>query len=120
MGGQATRRGSGATWPPPTASPSPFPGSFFLLSPRPTRPSPSLSQVEFADVLVLNKADLVPPDALAALEALLRRLNPAADVLRASYAVVPVRPLLLLLLLPLPLLLPTPRPLLPACSRSAS
>jgi G3E family GTPase len=37
-------------------------------------------QVEFADVLVVNKTDLVSPAALASLLALLRGLNPAARV----------------------------------------
>lgn len=43
-----------------------------------------LDQVEFADVLVLNKTDLVSGEELARLEALLRRLNPAARQVRAE------------------------------------
>lgn len=38
-------------------------------------------QVEFADVVVLNKADLVSSDALRELYALLRRLNPSAKLI---------------------------------------
>ncbi len=42
-----------------------------------------VDQVEFADVLVLNKTDLVDPDQLGTVEALLRRLNPTARLVRA-------------------------------------
>lgn len=37
-------------------------------------------QVEFANVLVLNKADLVTAQQAAQLEALLHKLNPSAKV----------------------------------------
>ena len=37
-------------------------------------------QIAFADVLLLNKADLVPADELAALEARLRAINPTAVI----------------------------------------
>ncbi|NJM08089.1 GTP-binding protein [Candidatus Gracilibacteria bacterium] len=53
-----------------------------------------VDQVEFADVLVLNKTDLVPPDDLDRLAALLRRLNPDATVLRSSFGQVPLDQLL--------------------------
>lgn len=39
---------------------------------------------------MLNKADLVPAPTLESLEALLRRLNPGADIIRATYTDVPV------------------------------
>jgi G3E family GTPase len=42
-----------------------------------------VDQVEFADVIVVNKTDLLAPDELAELEALLRRLNPVARLVRA-------------------------------------
>ncbi|MFD7626036.1 GTP-binding protein [Streptomyces sp. NPDC059851] len=42
-----------------------------------------VDQVEFADVIVLNKLDLVEPDQAARLRAALTRLNPAARVLPA-------------------------------------
>lgn len=45
-------------------------------------------QVEFADVLLLNKTDLVKPHQLGALEALLRRLNPTAKLIRTRDGVV--------------------------------
>ncbi|MFJ8815000.1 GTP-binding protein [Amycolatopsis thermoflava] len=53
-----------------------------------------IDQVEFADVLLLNKTDLVGEDELVRLEALLRRLNPAAEVIRAGFGKVPVREVL--------------------------
>jgi G3E family GTPase len=48
-----------------------------------------VEQVEFADVLVLNKCDLSTPTRLARLEGVLRRLNPRARVIRSSRGVVP-------------------------------
>ncbi|MBC3192701.1 GTP-binding protein [Pseudonocardia sp. C8] len=51
-------------------------------------------QVEFADLLVVNKTDLVPPHRLGRIEALLRRMNPGATVVRAVRGAVPVRTLL--------------------------
>jgi G3E family GTPase len=47
-----------------------------------------VDQVEFADVLVLNKTDLVRLDGLGTVETLLRRLNPSAQLLRADHGVV--------------------------------
>ncbi len=41
------------------------------------------AQVEYADVLVVNKCDLVTPAKAAELQAFLRRLNPAARCVRA-------------------------------------
>lgn len=49
-----------------------------------------VEQVEFADVLVLNKTDLVEPDDLDRLEALLCRLNPEARILRARFGRIPL------------------------------
>ncbi len=41
-------------------------------------------QVEFANVLVINKADDAPPEIVGRLEGVLRRLNPEARLVRAS------------------------------------
>jgi G3E family GTPase len=49
-----------------------------------------VDQVEFADVLVLNKADLVDAAALRRLEALLQILNPEATLIHASFGRVPL------------------------------
>jgi G3E family GTPase len=49
-----------------------------------------VDQVEFADVLVLNKTDLAAAEDLDRLEALLRRLNPEALVVRTSFGMVPL------------------------------
>ena len=51
-------------------------------------------QLAFADVVLLNKTDLVTPDELDALEARIRRMNPAATIHRAHNAVVPMDALL--------------------------
>ncbi|MFM7076228.1 MAG: GTP-binding protein [Planctomycetaceae bacterium] len=53
-----------------------------------------VDQVEFADVLLVNKADLVPPDDLGRLEAVLRALNPTARILRAAHGRVPLEAVL--------------------------
>jgi G3E family GTPase len=47
-----------------------------------------VDQVEFADVLVVNKTDLVTADDLAALGSVLRRLNPSARLLHSRNGVV--------------------------------
>jgi G3E family GTPase len=49
-----------------------------------------MDQVEFADVLLLNKTDLVPAAERHRLVAALRRLNPAADVVTSSFGRVPL------------------------------
>ncbi|MFD4441476.1 GTP-binding protein [Nocardia sp. NPDC058519] len=47
-----------------------------------------VDQVEFADVLLINKTDLVSANAAATVEATVRRLNPRAHVLRTEKGVV--------------------------------
>ncbi|MFE6616844.1 GTP-binding protein [Amycolatopsis sp. NPDC057786] len=49
-----------------------------------------MDQIEFADVLLLNKADLVPATSLERLTAVLRRLNPAADVVVSTHGRIPL------------------------------
>jgi G3E family GTPase len=51
-------------------------------------------QIGFADVLILNKTDLVSPADLDALEARIRRINGAAKIHRAKNADVPLRAVL--------------------------
>ncbi|SHE56275.1 GTP-binding protein [Streptoalloteichus hindustanus] len=53
-----------------------------------------VDQVEFADLLVLNKTDLVDGDHLARVEAVLTHLNPTARRVRTRYGVLPVADLL--------------------------
>ena len=47
-------------------------------------------QVEFADVILINKVDLVSPDAVNQLEAFVKRLNPLARVVRTTHGQVPL------------------------------
>ncbi|ANZ43199.1 cobalamin biosynthesis protein CobW [Lentzea guizhouensis] len=47
-----------------------------------------VDQVEFADLLVVNKTDLVTEAELAALDALLKRLNPAAERLHTRHGAI--------------------------------
>ncbi|MGW4326584.1 GTP-binding protein [Nocardia sp. NPDC004573] len=53
-----------------------------------------VDQVEFADVVLVNKTDLVGAAAVGAVEATVRRLNPRARVLRTSNGVVDLREVL--------------------------
>ncbi len=49
-----------------------------------------IDQVEFADVIILNKADLVGDNHLDRIESLIRTLNPAAEVVRSTRGRVPL------------------------------
>ena len=51
-------------------------------------------QIAFADVIVLNKTDLVTPDELAAVEASIRKINRSAKIHHAQRADVPIAELL--------------------------
>jgi len=53
-----------------------------------------IDQVEFADVLILNKTDLVDSEELENLTAILRKLNPQAKLIRSEFSVVPAREIL--------------------------
>lgn len=49
-----------------------------------------IEQVEFCDVLVLNKIDLVPAEARDSLRRILARLNPRAQIVEAEFGRVPL------------------------------
>ncbi len=49
-----------------------------------------VEQIEFANVLVISKLDLVPPGEIEQLAAMLRHLNPEARQVRASHGRVPL------------------------------
>jgi G3E family GTPase len=49
-----------------------------------------VEQIEFANVIILNKTDLATEDELAKLEAVIHTLNPEADILRSKFGEVPL------------------------------
>lgn len=53
-----------------------------------------VEQVEFADVIVINKIDIASEEQIAQLESLLRRLNGNARILKTTFGQVPVSDLL--------------------------
>ena len=53
-----------------------------------------IEQVEFANVIVINKVDLVSAEAAAGLEAVLKALNPGARLVQASRGAVPLEAVL--------------------------
>lgn len=78
-------------------------GSCGLLSDRQLASTPSdrrtivhllIDQVEFADVLILNKVDLVDAKGMQKLKTVLKRLNPAADLITSTHCNVPLNSIL--------------------------
>jgi len=53
-----------------------------------------IDQIEFCDVIVLNKSDLVTPSHLASLKASLAHLNPRAEIITASHGNIPLHSIL--------------------------
>lgn len=53
-----------------------------------------IDQVEFANVILLNKTDLVKPEQLRLLEAIIKKLNPEARLLRTLFSSVPANEIL--------------------------
>ncbi|MEN9867819.1 MAG: hypothetical protein RL748_3409 [Pseudomonadota bacterium] len=53
-----------------------------------------VDQVEFCDVIILNKTDLLSPDELGSLRAILQQLNPRADIIDSQFGVVPLKRIL--------------------------
>ena len=51
-------------------------------------------QIEFADVIILNKSDLVSAADLSELHAIIKALNPAAKVIESTFAKVPIKDIL--------------------------
>ncbi|UBM59976.1 GTP-binding protein [Marinilongibacter aquaticus] len=47
-------------------------------------------QIEFADIIILNKTDLVSPFQLGELKAVIKSLNPVAKIVESSFSKVPV------------------------------
>lgn len=53
-----------------------------------------VEQIEFADTIVLNKADLVPAEELGRLAGIIATFNPGAEILASAHGRVPLRHLL--------------------------
>jgi G3E family GTPase len=53
-----------------------------------------VDQIEFADVIVLNKTDLVSPEQLKQVVGIIKALNPRAHVIRAKFGRVPLKQVL--------------------------
>ena len=53
-----------------------------------------IDQVEFADTLIINKTDLVSPEQLAELRAILHHLNPVAEIIESQRGRVPLERIL--------------------------
>jgi G3E family GTPase len=51
-------------------------------------------QVEFADVVIINKTDLISEDDANRLEAIMHKLNPTAKILRSQHGRVPLKAIL--------------------------
>ena len=49
-----------------------------------------VDQIEFADVIILNKTDIVSPDDLELVGKLVRSLNPDAEIIESSFGQVPL------------------------------
>ncbi|MGI8383922.1 GTP-binding protein [Robertmurraya sp. P23] len=49
-----------------------------------------IDQIEFANVLVLNKVDLVDPESVRELKAVLHKLNPDATIVESSHSRIPL------------------------------
>ncbi|MDO9233733.1 MAG: zinc metallochaperone GTPase ZigA [Methylotenera sp.] len=49
-----------------------------------------VDQIEFCDVLVLNKTDLMTPSEIARLEGILKTFNPRAQIIHSSFGKVPL------------------------------
>lgn len=53
-----------------------------------------IEQIEFADVIIINKTDLAEPEELELLENVLKQLNPGAKQVRSSHGQVPLEAVL--------------------------
>ena len=49
-----------------------------------------IDQIEFADVILLNKCDLVSKEVAAEIEGILKALNPGAQIIRTTHGEVPI------------------------------
>lgn len=54
----------------------------------------AVEQISFADLVLLNKIDLEPPEKLVEVERSIRRLNPLAEIVRTQSCVIPAKEVL--------------------------
>lgn len=53
-----------------------------------------IQQIEFCNIIILNKVDEVSKEELAKVKAIIRKLQPKAEIIEANYGVVPVEKIL--------------------------
>lgn len=53
-----------------------------------------IQQIEFCNIIILNKVDSISKEELARVKAIIRKLQPKAEIIEANYGVVPVEKLL--------------------------
>ncbi|QGQ96407.1 GTP-binding protein [Paenibacillus psychroresistens] len=53
-----------------------------------------ISQIEFCDVLILNKCDMIAADELAEMELIMRKLQPRAKIIQSTYGKVDLKEIL--------------------------
>jgi G3E family GTPase len=57
---------------------------------KPLAPALTLRQVEFANVIIVNKIDLMSEEQIGRVEAFIKRVNPTAEIVKTSYSQVPL------------------------------
>lgn len=53
-----------------------------------------IQQIEFCNLIILNKTDEVTPEELAKVKTIVRKLQPKAEIIKANFGVVPIEKLL--------------------------
>ena len=53
-----------------------------------------IEQIEFANVIIINKVDLIKPEGIEELKAIIKKINPTAEILTSEYGKVPLNKVL--------------------------